>query len=71
MRVAILNDDNPDLAAEALLAAGKASMKAKLTAEAKQIYTELINTYPQSKAAADAKQKKAAIDAAPANDDHT
>ena len=71
MRVAILNDDNPDLAAEALLAAGKASMKAKLTAEAKQIYTELINTYPQSTAAADAKQKKAAIDAAPANDDHT
>ena len=71
MRVAILNDDNPDLAAEALLAAGKASMKAKLPTEAKLIYTELINTYPQSTAAADAKQKKAAIDAAPANDDHT
>ena len=71
MRVAILNEDNPNLAAEALLAAGKASMKAKLPVEAEQIYTELINTYPQSTAAADAKQRKSAIDAAPENDDHT
>ena len=63
MRVAILDDDNPDLAAEALLAAGKASVKAKLPAEAKQIYTELINTYPQSTAAADAEQRKDALDA--------
>ena len=65
MRVAILDDDNPDLAAEALLAAGKASVKAKLPAEAKQIYTELINTYPQSTAAADAEQRKDALDAIP------
>ncbi len=65
MRVAILNSNNPILAAEALLTAGKTSVKAKLPGEAKEIYTELIDTYPQSKAAVEAKQRKAALDAVP------
>ncbi len=62
MRVAILDDANPNLAAEALLTAWKVSVEARLPTEAKKIYTELINTYPQSTAAAEAKQRKEDLD---------
>ena len=61
MRVPILYSDNPILAAESLLIAGRAMSRSGLIKDAEHIYNELINTYPKTTAAADAKQREAAL----------
>ena len=65
MRVPILYNGNPNLAAEALLTAGKAASQAGLIEDAKEIYSELINTYPKTTAAVDAQQRKSALNEVP------
>jgi len=65
MRVPILYSDDPNLAAESLLTAGKAMIKSGLVEDGQRIYSELINTYPQNTAANDAKQRKAALNVLP------
>lgn len=65
MRVPILYKSNPNLAAESLLTAGKATSQAGLIEDAKEIYSELINTYPKTTAAVDAQQRKAALNEVP------
>ena len=55
MHIPILYHD-PRLAAESLLTAGKAMVKSGQPEDGTRIYKELITTYPQSAAAAEAKQ---------------
>jgi tetratricopeptide (TPR) repeat protein len=65
MRVPILYSEDPNLAAESLLTAGKSMIQSGLVEDGQRIYSELINTYPQSTAANDAKQRKAALNVLP------
>ena len=56
MRVPILFQ-NPRLAAESLLTAGKSMIKSGLIEDGHRIYKELISSYPQSKAAEEARRE--------------
>jgi len=56
MRVPILFQ-NPRLAAESLLTAGKSMIKSGLIEDGHRIYEELISSYPQSKAAEEARRE--------------
>ncbi|MEK6248828.1 MAG: tetratricopeptide repeat protein, partial [Planctomycetales bacterium] len=58
MRVPILYWQHQNLAAESLLAAGRSLAKANQRNNALRVYQELINNYPESTAASEAKQRR-------------
>ena len=58
MHVPILFPQRQQLAAESLLTAGKSMVKSGLPADAVRVYQELLESYPKSMAALEAKQRQ-------------
>ena len=58
MHVPILFPKQQQLAAESLLTAGKSMVKSDLPADAVRVYQELLESYPKSMAALEAKQRQ-------------